>query len=104
MTHIPGTGHSNRRRSLIKTLTWRLIATTDTFILTFFAATWVGGDLGISGTQATGLAATVASLEIVTKIFLYYFHERAWSWSDWGLEDVPLETPESIESTATALS
>ena len=101
MAPIPGTLHANRSRSLIKTLTWRLIATTDTFLLTFFAATWVGGDLGISGTPATGLAATVASLEIVTKIFLYYFHERAWSWSNWGLEEVPLET---TESTATVLS
>tara|TARA_B100000686_G_C16408411_1_gene770942 strand:+ start:138 stop:407 length:270 start_codon:yes stop_codon:yes gene_type:complete len=76
MTHIPGTGHANRTRSIVKTLTWRTIATTDTILIAWFLT----GDLRI------GLG--IASIEVVTKMFLYYFHERAWSWSDWGLEDV----------------
>ena len=52
-------------------MTWRLIATTDTFLLTFLAAKWFGSDMGISGGEATTLAATVASLEVVTKMALY---------------------------------
>ena len=76
-------------RSFVKTMTWRLIATTDTFILTFFAARWIGADMGISGGEATSLAATVASLEIVTKMLLYYIHERSWARLDWGMMHSP---------------
>ena len=78
--------HASPSRSLVKTMTWRLIATTDTFLLTFFAASWFGTDMGISGGEATTLAATVASLEIVTKMALYYIHERSWARLDWGIE------------------
>ena len=83
-THIPGTGHANRTRSIVKTLTWRTIATTDTILIAWLLT----GDLRV------GLG--IASIEVVTKMFLYYFHERAWSWSDWGLEDVEPIDPSSI--------
>ena len=83
-THIPGTGHANRTRSIVKTLTWRTIATTDTILIAWLLT----GDLRV------GLG--IASIEVVTKMFLYYFHERAWSWSDWGLEDVDPIDPSSI--------
>ena len=89
MSHIPGAGHANRARSLAKTLTWRTIGTLDTILIASF----------LSKSLAIGLGVGVT--ELFTKMFLYYFHERAWSWSDWGLEDVPLET---TESTATVLS
>ena len=36
---------STKKRSLIKTVTWRIIATTDTFILTLLSATWFSEDL-----------------------------------------------------------
>ena len=78
--------HASPSRSLVKTMTWRLIATTDTFLLTFLAAKWFGSDMGISGGEATTLAATVASLEVVTKMALYYIHERSWARLDWGIE------------------
>lgn len=78
--------HASPSRSLVKTMTWRLIATTDTFLLTFLAASWFGTDMGISGGEATTLAATVASFEIVTKMALYYIHERSWARLDWGIE------------------
>ena len=81
--------HASPSRSLVKTMTWRLIATTDTFLLTFLAASWFGTDMGISGGEATTLAATVASLEIVTKMALYYIHERSWARLDWGIEAAP---------------
>tara|TARA_A100001037_G_scaffold118443_1_gene107915 strand:- start:250 stop:510 length:261 start_codon:yes stop_codon:yes gene_type:complete len=74
--HIPGTGHANRTRSIVKTLTWRTIATSDTILIAYL----------LTGSLEIGLG--IASIEVVTKMFLYYFHERAWSWSDWGLEDV----------------
>jgi len=83
MSHIPGTGHSNNSRSLVKTVTWRTIGTMDTIIISYF----------ITGSIAMG--AAIGGTELFTKMFLYYLHERGWSRIDWGLEDV-----ESIESSA----
>ena len=39
--HIPGTGHANRTRSLIKTITWRTIGTLDTILIAYI----VTGDI-----------------------------------------------------------
>ena len=75
---------STKKRSLIKTLTWRIIATTDTFILTLLSATWFSEDLGFNSSEAFALAGTVAGLEVVTKMILYYLHERGWSSLEWG--------------------
>ena len=79
-------GQATPMRSLAKTLTWRIIATADTFILTFISATYLGADLGITSDQATGFAATVAGLELVTKLALYYLHERGWARLNWGTD------------------
>ena len=54
------------KRSFLKTLTWRVIASLDTAALT-----WL-----FSGDVITGLK--VGGMEIVTKLFIYFFHERAW--------------------------
>ncbi len=75
---------STKKRSLIKTITWRIIATTDTFILTLLSATWFSDDLGITSSEAFALAGTVAGLEVITKMVLYYLHERGWSSLEWG--------------------
>ena len=56
----------SRKRHIIKTITWRIIGTTDTIILS-----WI-----ISGNPLTGLK--IGAVEIVTKMILYYFHERIW--------------------------
>ena len=60
----------NRRRSryisTAKTITWRVIASLDTFLLS-----WL-----ISGSVSVGVS--IASLEVLTKMFLYYLHERQW--------------------------
>ena len=76
MTHIEGTGHANKACSLVKTLSWRTIATTDTILIARL----------ITGSWTVGFG--IASIEVVTKMVLYYLHERGWSLSDWGLEDV----------------
>ncbi len=77
--HIEGTGHANRTRSLVKTLSWRIIATTDTIIIARL----------ITGSWTIGFG--IASIEVVTKMALYYLHERGWSALDWGLEDVDVD-------------
>lgn len=52
--------------SFTKTCTWRVVASLDTFLLS-----WL-----ITGNAKMG--AGIASLEIITKMFLYYAHERQW--------------------------
>ena len=51
-----------KSRSLLKTLSWRIVASTDTFLLT-----WL-----VTGSPKAGLA--VSGLEVITKMILYYFH------------------------------
>ena len=65
---------SKIRRSLAKTLTWRIVATTDTFIIAWFITgewTW---------------ASAIAGIEVLTKMFLYYGHERVWNKISWAKE------------------
>ncbi len=64
----------SKKRHLFKTITWRIIGTLDTFLLSWF----------ISGNPMTGLKIGVA--EVVTKMILYYFHERSWYRINFGLD------------------
>ena len=61
-----------RIRSLLKTITWRILASLDTFLIAWF----VSGSISVGG--------WIATIEIITKIILYYFHERAWNRVKWG--------------------
>ena len=54
------------KRHLAKTLTWRLVGTIDTMILG-----WV-----VTGNIKMGL--TIGGFEVITKMILYFLHERAW--------------------------
>jgi len=61
-----------------KAITWRLLGALDTMTLAII----VTGDVGI--------AASIGSVEVVTKLSLYYVHERMWSTTGWGREVVTL--------------
>lgn len=54
-------------RSLLKTISWRTVGTLDTVIISYF----IIGDLS--------MAASIGAIELITKMILYYFHERAWN-------------------------
>ena len=54
------------KRHIAKTITWRIVGTLDTILLS-----WI-----ISGNPTTGLKIGLA--EAITKMLLYYFHERVW--------------------------
>jgi uncharacterized membrane protein len=56
----------DRRRHLLKTITWRLIGTIDTILIG-----WL-----ISGDPAIGLS--IGGVEVISKMVLYYLHERMW--------------------------
>jgi uncharacterized membrane protein len=64
----------SRKRHIAKTITWRFIGTLDTMIIA-----WV-----ISGNPLTGLKIGFA--EVLTKMIIYYLHERVWYKSDYGLD------------------
>lgn len=57
---------TSQKRHFIKTITWRIVGTIDTIILS-----WV-----ISSDPLIGFKIGLA--EVLTKMILYYFHERAW--------------------------
>ena len=57
---------SSHKRHIVKTITWRIIGTIDTIVLS-----WI-----ITGDPLTGLKIGFA--EVLTKIVLYYLHERFW--------------------------
>jgi len=61
-----------KRRSVVKMITWRVIASLDTFIIAYL----------ITGSWKMG--TSIASIEIVTKMGLYYIHERYWNKSSYG--------------------
>jgi len=56
----------DKLRHILKTLTWRMIGTIDTIILG-----WI-----ITGNLKTGM--TIGGVEVITKMILYYLHERFW--------------------------
>jgi uncharacterized membrane protein len=59
-------------RSIAKAVSWRITGSIDTFALSWF----------ITGNVVS--ASSIASAEVVTKIVLYYFHERAWALLPFG--------------------
>lgn len=70
-------GHESHSRSLLKAASWRLLGSIDTFLLSW---------LFTSNAKAAG---AIALTEVITKIGLYYFHERIWSSVSWGAKRTP---------------
>jgi uncharacterized membrane protein len=61
-----------RYRSFFKALSWRITGTIDTFIISFLV------------TGKFKFAITISGVEVFTKIFLFYFHERLWNRISFG--------------------
>ncbi len=70
-------GNETHSRSFVKAASWRLLGSIDTFLLSWFF------------TGSPEAAGAIAGTEVITKILLYYFHERAWSSVKWGVSRVP---------------
>ena len=64
--------HETHVRSVTKAVSWRLTGSLDTLIISYIV------------TGNVMLAGSIAVTELLTKIVLYYFHERAWSMIAWG--------------------
>jgi len=59
-------------RSIVKTISWRTIGTFDTVVISYL----ITGNLK--------MAASIGSIELFTKMILYYFHERGWNKINFG--------------------
>ena len=61
-----------KKRTIVKTMTWRITASLTTFLIAWILT----GDLLIG--------VSIGSIEAITKIFLYYYHERIWNNINWS--------------------
>lgn len=59
-------------RSIFKSVSWRIVGTLDTITISWFI------------TGKVGTALTIGSIELITKMVLYFFHERIWNLIKWG--------------------
>ena len=60
------------RRSLVKTVSWRITGSTATFAISYA----VLGDFAVSG--------TIAVFQLTLNTLLYFMHERVWNRIAWG--------------------
>lgn len=70
--HAAGRWQETHARSLAKAVSWRATGSLDTFVVAFV----------ITGNSK--VAGSVAITEILTKILIYYVHERLWALVPWG--------------------
>ena len=66
-------GFEAHRRSIAKSVSWRFMASFDTFLVSFII------------TGRVMIAGSIAGAEILTKLTLYYLHERVWAIVPYGL-------------------
>ena len=78
-------------RSLVKGITWRITGSLDTFFIS-----WL-----ITGKPA--IAISITAVELITKIILYWAHERTWLRIKWGAyanhTDNPADITEPVQKT-----
>jgi uncharacterized membrane protein len=60
------TGKDSNAKSMLKSISWRIVGTIDTIIISFLV------------TGQMTMALSIGSVEVVSKILLYYLHERVW--------------------------
>ncbi len=71
---IKGNVRERRWRSMIKTFSWRITATITTIIISYC----ITGSLAVAG--------SIGAIEFLSKIILYYLHERFWAKIHIGME------------------
>lgn len=76
-TNVEHTASEARTRSLLKAFSWRITGSIDTFFIG-----WI-----VTGNPM--IAGTISAIEVFTKIFLFYAHERLWTRIRWGKATMP---------------
>ena len=77
-----------RIRSVLKGVTWRVIATMTTILLVYIY------------TGSLTLVAQVGVLDVALKFTFYYAHDRAWSKTSWGIEDDTDDARSAVSAVA----
>lgn len=60
------------KRSLVKTISWRITGSTATFLIAYVLT----GNFAVAG--------VIGLTQMVSNTILYYIHERAWNKIRWG--------------------
>lgn len=63
---VDSSGKDSNTKSVVKSISWRMVGTMDTMVISY----WVTGQIE--------MALSIGSIEVVSKMALYYLHERAW--------------------------
>jgi uncharacterized membrane protein len=62
----------SNKRSLTKTISWRVTGSSATFLIAYLLT----GDFAVAG--------TIGVVQMVSNTILYFVHERAWNKINWG--------------------
>lgn len=57
---------SDQKISIYKTISWRIIGTIDTMVISYIL------------TGKLDIALSIGGIEVISKMVLYYVHERTW--------------------------
>ena len=74
----------SRKVSLFKGITWRIVGTLDTILLSWLFTGNISQALRIGG------------IELITKILLYYIHERIWKHIKAGKKEISISNGNKI--------
>jgi uncharacterized membrane protein len=61
----------SNKRTLLKTITWRITGSASTFTIAYML------------TGSVGLSSGIAIVQMIVNTFLYWFHEKLWNKNDW---------------------
>ena len=67
-------------RSILKAISWRVVASCTTMLIVF------------AFTGKAALSLGIGAVEVVSKMFLYYLHERIWGAIGFGKKTHPLSS------------
>jgi uncharacterized membrane protein len=89
-------GGDSHLRSIVKAVSWRCVGTLDTFVVSFLV-------LSLSGAAESSMAAMkvsggIAGVEVITKVALYYLHERTWARISFGRPRPPTTDQSAAEN------
>jgi len=59
-------------KSVLKAITWRIVGTADTILISYIL------------TGKAVIAFSIGSIEVFSKMLLYFVHERIWEQLRWG--------------------
>ena len=68
-----------KRRSILKAISWRTLGTIDTMLISYI----------VTGNPTA--AISIGAFELITKTALYYFHERSWNKRGYGRKKIEPE-------------